>query len=406
MAGTQSVGALTSLSGVSSGIPTALVPTAVPDWLDRVKNAKTPFLNAITKGSAPSRMTPKLTWGWSSNRIMYDQLAASYSTTGTTLTVDNQNRFQIGDVIQIEAELFRVTAYVSTNQLTVQYAQGGTTNANHADNSGIQIIGPSVLQNADTQLTPIMQGEILTNEWQQIEYMLSESQMRSAFDSFENAGKGDALTYFAKKLMNIEGPINAERMLIHNLSQAQTASVGGIFGGALQPAYTSNRISVSGALTMKAIMDGLEASQLVSEEPVDLTVVGHPRMLRRISSMFSGTRMANATDDTIKLHFEKFQTPYGMLTFMPTPQWTQPGTVDGTPEKELNSILICNPKDFVLRPAPDSAWTLDYRDNPYNSAWQKIAYLRGIYSLEAQNIYTRTYLYGFSTTDSDYPSMI
>ncbi len=69
--------------------------------------------------------------------------------------------------------------------------------------------------------------------------------------------------------------------------------------------------------------------------------------------------------------------------------------------------MIANFKDFVLRPASkDSTWSIGYRDEVYNDAWQRVAFLRGLYSLEAQNIFTRTYLYGFSTTDSDYPGMI
>lgn len=407
MALTGSVGALTSLSGVSSGIPSTLVPTAVPDWLDRVKNAKTPLLNAITKASPEDGFKmPKLTWGFSSNRVMYDQLNGAYSTTGTTLTVDNQSRFQVGDFIQIESEIFRVTAYVSTTQLTVQFAQGGTTNANHADNCGIQILGPGFIQNQDTTLVPIAQGEILTNEWQQFEFKLSASKQRQIFDSFENRGKGDALTYYTKKLMNVEAPMLLERSLIHGLSQAQSATVAGAMGGVLQPAYTSNRVSVSGALTMKSVSDALESAQLVSEENVDLMVFGHPKGIRRLSSLFSGMRMATATEDTVRLHYTSFITDYGKLTFVPVPQWTMPGTVDGSPEVEMNSLLICNPKDFELVPAPDAAWTLDYVDVPYNTAWQKISYLRGIYSLRAKNIYTRTYLYGYSTTDTDYPSLV
>ncbi len=408
MAGTSSVGALTSLVGVASGIPTSLSPTPIPSWLDRVQGAQTPIFNAITKARAEDGFKQKkLTWGFSSNRILYDQLNGAYTTTGVTLTVDNQSRFQVGDFIKIESEIFRVTAYVSTTQLTVQFAQLGTSNANHADNSGIQILLPGFLENQSAEITPIMQGEIQTNEWQQAEWMLPSSHARQIFDTYENHGKGDALAYFMKKLSKVEAPLQIERALIANpAGQAGTASVAGAFGGILTPAYTTNRTSVSGALTMKALMDALETAQIASEEPVDLTAIGHPRMLRRLSSMFSGSRMADANEDTITLHYEKFKTPYGMLTFLPSRNWTQPGTVDGTPEKELNQLLICNPKDFELVPAPDSEMEILFRDVPYNDAWQKRAFMRTMISLRAKNPLTRTILYGFSTTDTDYPQMI
>jgi hypothetical protein len=403
--------ALTSIAGVAGGVPSALAPTPYPEWLDRVKNANTPLLQLITKAGPPDdprAHAAGLTWGWSSERILYDQLNASYTSGGVTLTVDNNTRFQIGDIVKVEDELFLVTAYVSTTGLTVVGAQGGTSAANHSDNVGVMILGNAFTQNQTTTIVPIAQGEVLSNPWQQMEYKLSSSHQREIFDSFETRGKGSALNYFMKKLLNVEGPKQMERALIHNLSQAQTASVPGIFGGINQPAYTQNRVSVSGALTFTALLNALESTWLQAKDGYDTDIMGHPRMMRRLSSYFSNTRQADATGDTIRLHFQKFISPLGgTLRLISNPNWVRPGTVDGTPEKELNSIMIANFSDFKLRPASsDSTWKIMYRKEQYNDAWQDVAFLRGLYSLEAQNIFTRTYLYGFSTTDSDYPGMI
>jgi hypothetical protein len=403
--------ALTSIAGATGGVPTALAPTPYPEWLDRVKNANTPLLQMITKGGPPSQQAARaagLSWGWSSERILYDQLNASYTAAGVTLTVDNNTRFQVGDIIKVEDELFLVTAYVSTTGLTVVGGQGGTTPANHSDNVGVMILANAFTQNQTTTLVPIAQGEVLSNPWQQIEYYISSSHQSEIFESFETAGKGSRLNYFMKKLLNIEAPKQLERALIHNLSQVQTASVPGIFGGINQPAFTQNRTSVSGALTMTGLLNAIETTWMASNDAPDVDVMGHPRMMRRLSSYFSNTRQADATDDTIRIHFQKFILPLGgTIRFISNPNWVRPGTVDGTPEKELNSVMIANFKDFVLRPASkDSVWNIEYREEKYNDAWQRRGYLRGLYSLEAQNIFTRTYLYGFSTTDSDYPGMI
>jgi hypothetical protein len=292
--------------------------------------------------------------------------------------------------------------------LTVVGGQGGTTPANHSDNVGVMILANAFTQNQTTTLVPIAQGEVLSNPWQQIEYYISSSHQSEIFESFETAGKGSRLNYFMKKLLNIEAPKQLERALIHNLSQVQTASVPGIFGGINQPAFTQNRTSVSGALTMTGLLNAIETTWMASNDAPDVDVMGHPRMMRRLSSYFSNTRQADATDDTIRIHFQKFILPLGgTIRFISNPNWVRPGTVDGTPEKELNSVMIANFKDFVLRPASkDSVWNIEYREEKYNDAWQRRGYLRGLYSLEAQNIFTRTYLYGFSTTDSDYPGMI
>ena len=141
MAGTTSVAASTTLSGVTGGIPSGLVIQAIPTWLDDVQRRDTPLLNSITKAGPANQNSTTLTWGWSSLRPLYDQIAAAIADgTTTTITVDNQARFQINDIIQIENEKLHVTAYVSTNQLTVVRGWEGTTGAAHADNVDIWAI--------------------------------------------------------------------------------------------------------------------------------------------------------------------------------------------------------------------------------------------------------------------------
>jgi len=403
--------ALTSIAGAVGGVPSALAPTPYPEWLDRVKNRNTPLVQLITKAGPPDQQAARaagLSWGYSSERILYDQLNASYTSGGVTLTVDNNTRFQIGDIVKVEDELFLVTAYVSTTGLTVVGAQGGTSAANHSDNVGVMILGNAFTQNQTTTIVPIAQGEVLSNPWQQWEYKMVSSHQSEIFESFETAKKGSRLNYFMKKLMNVEAPVQLERALIHNLSQVQTNSVPGIFGGINQPAFTNNRVSVSGALTMTALLNALETTWLAAKDGYDVDIMGHPRMMRRLSSYFANTREASANEDTITMHFQKFVAPLGgTLRLISNPNWVRPGTVDGTPEKELNSIMVANFADFKLRPASkDSVWQVEYREEKYNDAWQRTGFMRGIYSLEAQNIFTRTYMYGFSTTDSDYPGMI
>jgi hypothetical protein len=270
------------------------------------------------------------------------------------------------------------------------------------------ILANAFTQNQTTTIVPIAQGEVLSNPWQQIEYKLVSSKQSEIFESFETAGKGSRLNYFMKKLLNIEAPKQLERALINNLSQVQTASVPGLFGGINQPAFTQNRVSVSGALTMTALLNAIEATWLQANDSPDVAVMGHPRMMRRLSSYFANTRQATANETKITMHFQEFGLPLGgTLKLISNPNWVRPGTVDGTPEKELNSIMIANFSDFVLRPASkDSVWQVEYREEKYNDAWQRTGFLRGLYSLEAQNIFTRTYMYGFSVTDSDYPGMI
>ncbi len=407
MAGTTSVGANTTLSGVASGIPSALVPTAIPTWLDDVQRRDTPLVNAITKGGASNQNSVILTWGWSSLRPLNDQLNGAYTSGGVTLTVDNQSYFQVNDVIQIESEKFLVTAYVGSTQLTVVGAFEGTSAANHADNAGIMILGPAFRENQDTTLVPITQGELETNRYQQFEFKLQASAQRQHIDSFETMSRGKALEYYTRKLLNKEGPILMERTLINGLRQAASATVPATMGGVRQPAFTTNRVTTSGALTPTALLDAIYTTWEASQEDIGMQMMMHPKMARRVSSWFSGMRTTDADETSITTHYSEFKTPYGTLTMIPNRHWVKPQVVDGTPTTELDEILVGNFKDFVLTPfASDMTWNLGFRKPPYTDGWYDIAFVRGAYSLKADNPYTRTLISGFSTTASDYPGSI
>jgi hypothetical protein len=66
-------------------------------------------------------------------------ISANYSTTGTTLTFVDATEFDVGDVLQVDSELFLVTAAHATTP-TVTFAYGGTTNANHTSGATAYLI--------------------------------------------------------------------------------------------------------------------------------------------------------------------------------------------------------------------------------------------------------------------------
>jgi hypothetical protein len=135
--------------------------------------------------------------------------------------------------------------------------------------------------------------------------------------------------------------------------------------------------------------------------------MGHPRNMRRISSMFSGMRRTNATDKTVRLHYTEFVTELGTIRLISNPQWYKPAATANAVKEELNQFIIADFKDFELVPASsDSVWSLSYRDVPYNDGWVKKAFLRGMYSLRANNIFNRTIVKGYSVDDALYPGMV
>jgi hypothetical protein len=400
--------ALLNTVGTSAGsIPAALKPTPIPSWLHDVRNTEVPLQQLITHASPPDRKHNVLTWGWSSPKETFDQLAEALDASETDVDVDNGVRFQVDDLIQIEDELMIVTA-IATNTLTVIRGVQGTTAATHSDNFGISILGPTTLQGANTQRAAINQGEILTNNWRQFEWMLDSAHAREIFDSFEYSGS--ALKAFATKLMKVEAPIAVEKSLISpaTVSYADDGTEAGGFAGILSSSFTSNIDTISGALTFNDFMDALEDTSLAAaKSDVGVDVMGHPRMMRRLSSMFAGMRRTDATDATVRLHYTSFITELGTIRLISNPQWFKPAATANAVKEELNQLIIADFKDFELVPASsDSVWNLSYRDVPYNDGWVKKAFLRGMYSLRANNIFNRTILKGYSVDDTLYPGMV
>lgn len=70
-------------------------------------------------------------------------LGGGYTTTQTALTVADSSLFMPGDVVEVDNEAFLITAIASPTSLTVTFAYGGTTNANHSNGATVNLIGNS-----------------------------------------------------------------------------------------------------------------------------------------------------------------------------------------------------------------------------------------------------------------------
>lgn len=413
MAATVSNVALNQIAGAAGGPVSALVKQSVPDWLDRVQNAQVPLVSGITKSKAKPKNSAagKFVWGNEWDRPLVDQLAEADDGSETTLTVDHGEYFAIGDLIQIGTEI-QLVENISGDDLTVQRGINNSgTGTSHADDSTILILAPAYRQNQDTQLTPIAQGELYENQFQQMEFKLTSAHKNEVFPTYETEGKG-AIRHFAEKLMKYEALKQLENLLIHSDAVvAEDADTPAVMGGIFTAAFTENRDSISGALTITHLMDALQDTWKRSNDGVDLTVMCGPYMARVISSFFSGMRRADATTVEVATHFERIKTPWGTLTITPNPNWYTPSGQTASATAELNKIFIGNLKDIELIPAPDapgdpSTWNLGYDAPPTTPGWYKHCYLRGMYTLGMGNPLKRTILYGFSVDSSAYPNNI
>ncbi|MEM1211883.1 MAG: DUF5309 family protein, partial [Planctomycetota bacterium] len=121
----------------------------VSDVLGLISPYETPLLDHL---GDPQRAATSTVHQWLEDELLPNKDATDGSVTGsaTTVTVDNGDRFRVGDQVQPDGstEVLFVTA-VSSNDLTVVRGYGSTTAASIADNNTLRILGNAALEGDD-----------------------------------------------------------------------------------------------------------------------------------------------------------------------------------------------------------------------------------------------------------------
>jgi len=147
-----------------TGKPTYAAGTDLPELVEDVADIiglvspfETPLLDHLgdPKRAAISTIHEWLEDGLLPNSDLINQASFTPApTTATSVTVDNGDRFRVGDQVRPDTtrEIMLVTA-VSTNTLTVVRAYGGTTAGALADNLKLTIVGNAALEGDDRPAT-------------------------------------------------------------------------------------------------------------------------------------------------------------------------------------------------------------------------------------------------------------
>ncbi|MEM6551707.1 MAG: DUF5309 family protein, partial [Planctomycetota bacterium] len=121
----------------------------VSDVLGLISPYETPLLDHL---GDPQRAATSTVHQWLEDELLPNKDATDGSVTGsaTTVTVDNGDRFRVGDQVQPDGstEVLFVTG-VSSNDLTVVRGYGSTTAASIADNTTLRILGNAALEGDD-----------------------------------------------------------------------------------------------------------------------------------------------------------------------------------------------------------------------------------------------------------------
>lgn len=402
MAATTSNKALSQYSGDT---PSDLFIRDVQDWMPKLKRTDTPLAKMIRRGSAPKVPMLKLEWGWGSPNPDTDTVneGGTFSNSDLILTVTNGPRFQVGQIIKIDNELLQVTA-ISGNNLTVTRGFGGTSAASHSDASTVIIMSPAFKENQNTELSPITQGEVDYNYFQQIEFGWQYSHRADVTPTYESRSfAGSRFAQELRKKMQDEAPVFLERTLINGQRDAGSTTAASAMGGIFQSGYnTTSNTSLSGPLTETTLMDNLQTVyNLVGQDKMGKTVMAHPIVCRIISSWYNDARRLTSSETSISLAITEIDTGwFGTMRLMPNYKFTKSST---SGEVAWDRLIVFNPDDYELIPySGDSGWQTGEFDT---DGWYKKGFLRGDFTLKAQNPDSRLVLGGFSVATADYPGI-
>lgn len=403
MAATTVNKAMAQYSGDTT--PSGLFIRDVPHWMDKLKRTDVPLSKLIKKGSAPKTPMLKLEWGYGSPNPDIDQLNEALDDSETSILVDNIAFFQIGNVIKVDDELMLVTAF-ETNPVALTVVRGfaGTTAASHSDNEAVIIMSPAFKENQDHALSPITQGELAFNYFQQIEFAWQYSHRSDVTPTYESRTK--AGTRFAQELrkkMEVEAPVFLERTLINGLRALGSTSAPSAMGGIFQDEFNTTRnTSISGPLTETTLLDNLQTVyNLVGQDMMGKTLMAHPFVLRIIASWYNDARRLTSTETKVGLAITEIDTGwFGTLKLIPNYKFTKTAA---NGEETLDRLICFNPEDYELCPySADAGWQTGEFDT---DGWYRKGFLRGDFTLKAQNPDSRLVLGGFSTSSADYPGI-
>lgn len=368
----------------------------VPDWTKMLRRQDTPFLKMIDRASAPDTPMLKAEWGWGSPDPVSDLLNGAITTDATSITVDNASYFAVGHLVLVGTEQMRVESVnTSTNMIGVTRGFAGTTKATAADNATIDIIGMAVKELEDDPLYGITQGEVDFNYHSIIamKWVLSErARVTPTYESRNFLGKRDEQEL--RKKMEYTAPLLLERALLFGQRALGSSSTASAFGGLAQSSYITTRTNMSSApVTEYDLMNNLQTVWgLVGTDQLGKTIMTDMFGKRVINSWYNDSRRSTAGDSKISVKWDEIETDMG--NFRIVVNWQL---------KDKAKMFVFNPEDFKLRPyASSTGWQ---KGKHATNGWYDSGFLRGDFTMIAQNPDSRLELNTYSTTASDYPGL-
>lgn len=236
-------------------------------------------------------------------------------TTNTlSFTVADASVFQDGHVILIDSEYMVVSAVDAANDTITVYERAyGGTNATHATNASIEIVGMARLEGDDADYGPIVDITAPYNYTSIFQKALNVSGTMQAIDQY---GISDEFSYQAsKRLPHLFRLI--DKAIFHGVRDDGTTSPYTRSMGGLGTFVTDNSTAAGGAIT-KAQIDYVMEQVYIDGGNPDLLIV-HPSVANDVHAILdtsSYVRLGLDNDMLGMAAIERVQTQYGSLTIV------------------------------------------------------------------------------------------
>lgn len=232
-------------------------------------------------------------------------------TTLTDFSVTDASIFQVGHVIKMDSEYCVVSAVdASGDTISVYNRTYGGTNATHATDEAIEIVGMARLEGDDADFGPIVDVTAPYNYTGIFQKGLNVSRSQRAISQWGK--KVDEFSYQAMKAVP-ELLRLVEKSIFQGIRSAGSASVPRSFGG-LGTFIGSNTVAAGGAIA-KADIDGLAEQIMIDGGNPDLLVL-HPSIandLRTLLDSSSFVRVDQENQGFGMRDINRVRTQYGEL---------------------------------------------------------------------------------------------
>lgn len=304
---------------VTSYSDTTAHEQVISDIINIIDPRDTPFIAAIG-GLDGARSKLKIGLNGYKIEILEDELdtltgtvsngTVALTTDTLSWTVADASVFQEGHTILIDSEYMVVSAVNTTNNIiTVGSRAFGGTNATHATNASIEIVGMNRLEGADADYGPILD---ITAPYNYTSIFQKGLNISGTMQALSQHGISDEYEYQAMKAIPSLLRL-VEKACFHGIRAAGSATTPRSMGG-LATFITDNTVNAGGGIAKSDVDIAMEYVYLDGGNP-DLIVM-NPAVARDLKDLIDSSSYVNLAYENAQIGMQpvqRFVTQYGAL---------------------------------------------------------------------------------------------